>query len=102
MGGTTSSQPQIVFSPIMINGNGNTGGDGTQPGQDPYQDYSTATNAPPPIPLSSMSSSGKMSFNNNKDKSESETNIKSGGGGKNWIQSAIDWTADKLLVKKLG
>jgi DNA-directed RNA polymerase II subunit RPB2 len=102
MGENHSAPPQIVFSPIMINGNGNTGGDGTQPGQDPYQDYSTATNAPPPIPLSSMSSSGKMSFNNNnKEKSEPEPNSKS-GGGKNWIQSAIDWTADKLLVKKLG
>jgi hypothetical protein len=106
MGENTGSQPQIVFSPIMINGNNNTGGDGTQPNQDPYQDYSTVTNAPPPIPLSSMSSSGKMSFGNSKEKSEPESNSKSsgggGGGGKNWIQSAIDWTADKLLVKKLG
>jgi hypothetical protein len=102
MGENHSAPPQIVFSPIMINGNNNTGGNGTQPDQDPYQDYSSTTNAPPPIPLSSMSSSGKMSFNNsNKEKSEPETNSKS-GGGKNWIQSAIDWTADKLLVKKLG
>jgi len=101
MGENHSAPPQIVFSPIMINGNNNTGGNGTQPDQDPYQDYSSTTNSPPPIPLSSMSSSSKMSFGNNKEKSEPETNSKS-GGGKNWIQSAIDWTADKLLVKKLG
>jgi len=103
----SASTPQIVFSPIMINGTGNTAGTGA-PQPDPYaQDYLN-TQMPgslPPLPLSAMSRGPRGNPATSQAIAEATpapaTPKDQEGGGKGWVQAAIDMTKN-FLVKKTG
>ena len=102
-----TSTPQIVFSPIMINGTGNSAGTGT-PQPDPYgQDYLNPQmpGSLPPLPLSAMSRGPRGNPATPQAMAEAAPAPAAPkdqeGGGKGWVQAAIDMTKN-FLVKKTG
>ena len=91
----------------MINGTGNTAGTGA-PQPDPYtQDYlnSQMPGSLPPLPLSAMSRGPRGNPATSQAMAEATPAPAAPkdqeGGGKGWVQAAIDMTKN-FLVKKTG